>query len=69
MLDHRIFLSDQDTVLANLSNRGVEQSIVHQLSELVDARRSASQAEESLRQQLNVAAGSVQEKARAGEHE
>ena len=69
MLDHRIFLSDQDTVLANLSNRGVEQSIVHQLSELVDARRSAIQAVESLRQQLNVASGSVQEKARAGEME
>lgn len=69
MLDHRIFLSDQDTVLANLSKRGVEQSIVHQLSELVDARRSAIQAVESLRQELNAASGSVQEKARAGEME
>ena len=69
MLDHRIFLSNRDSVLNNLTNRGVDQSAVTELSHLADARREAIQAVESLRAQLNIASGQVQEKARAGDME
>lgn len=66
MLDHRLFLSDRDTVMANLQNRGVEKSVVDQLSALVDTRRTSIQHVEKLRQELNEASAKVQEKARAG---
>ena len=67
MLDHRILLSDRYSVLNNLKNRGVDQNAVAKLSHLADARRVAIQAVESLRQQLNIASGEVQEKARSGD--
>lgn len=67
MLDHRLFLSDQNGLLERLAGRGVEPAELADLTQLIDERRGLIQKVEALRCDLNAASAAVQQKARAGD--
>ncbi|MEK7703633.1 MAG: serine--tRNA ligase [Myxococcota bacterium] len=67
MLDHRMFLTEGDDVIAKLARRNVDEKLVRELRELADRRRTELQRAESLRHELNQASAAVQEKARSGD--
>ncbi len=67
MLDHRAFVNDHDRIISLLQSRGVEQTLLAEITQAVQERSGSIQNAEKLRQQMNEASRAMQIKAKSGD--